>query len=295
MSRRLVIVLVLVAVALGSAAWWRLSPRNGSSVAQGRSGTSGQSAQKTPPAEPPGPSVSLSINESAIADVVPGFPIIFVADIQHPAAGDPSAVAMTISAGTGRWTDWLKVEIRDAQRKPVMWPLTLVTQSPGALALDRENVGRIGWTLSPEMSGTLPEGVYDVRVVLDTRTAADGWKGQQSSTPAVVRVVKSPGALSAGREEERAMLLAGFHQLTGDDRQAMADVDALLATQPHSIDALTMKGDLLAKGGHSDAALTAYDDALTLAYATEGKQTEQPAGLLRRRRSLLTAAIAAGR
>jgi hypothetical protein len=240
---------------------------------------------------PPGPEIDLAVNGSRQPDVVAGFPLLLIAEVLHPALGEASAAPITLASAQGSWTGWLHLEVHDSRGGIVNWPVQSVTSSPGALTLDRDTYGQAGWTLAPERTATLPEGTYRLSIVLDTTSAPDGWKGQATSPPAVVHIRNAPASLSAAQEEQKYLLLANYHGLSGSDQQAAADLDALLSRQPKSVGALALKGDLLTASGKFADALDAYDAALAMTPRAHGKGGEPPVDLLRRRRAALNAVV----
>jgi hypothetical protein len=249
-----------------------------------------------PPEEPPRPLFLLSGNGSGAPQVVQGWPLLAYGRLLHPRAFARDATKiqpMLLAAAEGPWTGAVRLEVRDAKGKQVDWPFHLATVAKPTVALDNQTAGYLGWWLTPEETAALPPGEYELTGTLDTSTAraAGAWQGSARSRSVRIRVTAEPKMLVTEQEEEKHLLLAHFAALRGDDKQALAHLDALLAKQPKSISGLEHKGDLLAAAGQTEAALRNYDAAIA-AYLGRRRlrgqpSPEPPAELLGKHREVL--------
>ncbi len=135
----------------------------------------------------------------------------------------------------------------------------------------------------------LPAGDYELVAVLDATpsTRAGAWKGTVPTDPVRIQVVPEPATLSARQEEEKHLLLAHLAGLRGEMKEAVAQVEALLARQPNSPAGLELKADLRAADGKTAEALKLYDQALGAWLKQNPKAKEPPVALLRKHREVL--------
>jgi hypothetical protein len=113
------------------------------------------------------------------------------------------------------------------------------------------------------------------------------WKGSAQSRPVEIQVAPEPQPLFADQQERKSLLLVHLAQLRGDPKQALAQVDALLARQPKSLAGRELKGDLLAESGEIEAALEQYGLALRGHLALRARWGDPPAQLLQKHRVVL--------
>jgi hypothetical protein len=241
--------------------------------------------------DPSAPKVWIAANGSSAGEIVRGWPLLLEAGIFHPAAFQPGAPKkpLLLAAKEGPWSNALRVEIKDARDEPQSWPLHLTDSPPAVLSLEARTTGELTWWLSPEETAKLPEGGYELVAVLDTThaTAPDGWRGRTVSVPLAIRVRKEPSPLPPQQEAEKYQLLAAYHLLRGDAKQALALADELLKKQPDNLGGLQLKGDLLARDGKTEEALAAYDRALEVFLKKYGTKEGPPRDLLKKRNELL--------
>src|SRR5262249_27110736 len=118
-------------------------------------------------------------------------------------------------------------------------------------------------------------------------TRAGAWKGKVQTEPVRVQVAPEPATLSPRQEEEKHLLLAHLAGLRGEVKEALAQVEALLARQPNSAAGLELKADLRAADGQTAEALKLYDQALGAWLKQNPKAKEPPVALLRKHREVL--------
>jgi tetratricopeptide (TPR) repeat protein len=194
-----------------------------------------------------------------------------------------------IAAREGGWANALHVEVANEAGALQAWPLHLASEVAGPLSLDGASGGLLLFTLSPEATGTLAEGAYQVRVRLDTREAGDTatWKGGASAVPVALRVAPAPQQPTPVQERSASFARATYQLALGDAAQAAAEIDALLQRDPSDRIGLLWKGDLLESAGRTDEALAVYEQALEAFWAANPDAEEPPAQLMARRDALL--------
>jgi hypothetical protein len=248
-----------------------------------------------PSGEPPTPAFILSGNSVGRLRLFQGWPLLVQGRLLDPRAftRDEKIEPMVLAAADGPWTGAVHLEVRDAAEKKVDWPFHLATAAKSSVALDNQTAGYIGWWLSPEETAKLPPGEHVLEGVLDTRTtrAAGAWKGIVRTRSVRIRIVVEPKMLDTEQVEEKHLLLASVAQLRGEQNQALAYLDSLLANQPKNVSGLEHKGDLLAGAGQTEEALRSYDAAIA-AYSGGRRipnqpSLEPPAELLRKHRDVL--------
>jgi hypothetical protein len=231
------------------------------------------------------PRLTLSANNSLFPQAFQGAPLILTGSIYHPGvvSTDTSGTPILINPQNGSWTNTIQLLVTDNAGATQSWPARLVTTATGSLLLDPTNTSTLTWVVSPTATSGITAGTYTVFAVLDTTASAGttGWKGTSNSHPVSIQVTALPSAPSSNQREQQAELLATYDHLTGNDSQAVADLNTFLTQQPNNIGAMKLKGDILAASGQLTEALDAYDGAVAAFYAANpGPLPERPEGLL---------------
>ncbi len=132
------------------------------------------------------------------------------------------------------------------------------------------------WTLSPEITRDLPQGLYRIQV----RAAG----GEQAAT---MNLVPDDAPDSDARSAERILLAAHYAEATGDLGTALSKVAELIDAQPDLMQPRLYKADLLVANGDTTSALAVLDDALRLFHEQEPDADHPPVLIEMRRTELL--------
>jgi hypothetical protein len=234
-----------------------------------------------------GPLLSLAVNGGREVTVPAGWPLLARAGLLHPAAmlAGVTPPPLVVGAPGRGWAESVRVVVADERGAAQTWPLHPAQTTTGPLALDATTGGELVWWLTPEETSRLAPGLYTAQAVLET-SGAGGWQGRVSSVPVSIRIMAEPATLSPAEESEKQILLASYEWWRNNPNQALAHLDALLATQPGNIEALAFKGDLRDEAGATAEALQLYDQAIDAFTAQNPPDTDPPVDLLLRRREL---------
>lgn len=229
------------------------------------------------------PRFSLEVNGVRQAQAYAGWPVILKVMLFHPQifATAANVAPLNIIPVGGSWANNLKLSVVDANGVNQDWPAQFAKIPTGALLLDQQSTGNVAWVVSP--TATIPPGTYRVVGTLDTTASAGttGWSGRVTSNAVSIQIEASPATLTPVQEGEKLKLSALYDHLTGNDAQALTDLNDLLAKQPEAVPALAFQGDLLGQMGQTRQALHSYDQALTNFYAAQSSElTEPPVHLL---------------
>lgn len=227
------------------------------------------------------PLVSISVNGAGDMDAYRGWPLVVEAEVLHRLFnGGPNDAALVLAGPDGSWTGALSVRVTSEQGEQI-WPLHLATAPPGPLTLTVQTPGELTWYLTPEETGAIPTGDYEILAVLDTGDGA-----AVTGEPASVRLRDEPAELTTEQAAQKYLLNAAFEFTRGNREQAAAQTEELLALQPDNIEGLAFQSDLLAEAGQYREALTFIGRSIETFYERNpGK--EAPRSLLKKQRNLL--------
>jgi hypothetical protein len=219
----------------------------------------------------PAPEIGLDVNADRDAVVSLGWPLLIRAAV---ISADGSPLIVGLSAGD--WTQSLHLTITDQSGKAQTWPLQLVPPSSGALNLSGFTNAEAVWLVAPEATASIPAGVYNLAVTLDTTSgAADGtWVGSVTGSGASVQLQPEPASLSSEDEATKYLAIAAYTEFQGDLQGAAAAMDTLIARQPGTLMAYTRKADLLGAGGDYTGALGLYQQTLAMFQANNPDASE---------------------
>jgi len=236
------------------------------------------------------PVLSLSVNDAAALELPRGWPLIVRASLLHPAAFDPAAgpaePLVLASAGAA-----LRLRVAGERGEPQRWPLHAATPLPDELRLEPDGVADALWWLDGAETAALADGRYTLVAELDTAHSAAGWRGTATSPPVGLALSAEPASLPAGRAAEKRWLELALLLVRGEHDAARAAVDALLAERPDDLAALEASADLLAAGGRTQDAFSAYSRALDVFFERSPRPPEPPWRLLRKRQAVMPDAV----
>jgi hypothetical protein len=187
----------------------------------------------------------------------------------------------------------LSVQVRTAAGKPVetrVRPLRSTTRGTRAVTLDGTGSAVLQFGLDPDALAKLPEGDYWVHVLLDTREQEDMWQGIALS--GVVTLTLREGG--EGAPEKSDARSARYYWLDGQYDRVEEIAQRMLARDPASIEAWTLRADVAAARGELADAERAYQLLISL-YGRQHAQdpAPRPPDLLEQRLRDVQAAIAA--
>ncbi len=200
--------------------------------------------------------VSVTANGSTFSALRPGWPLLIAADLLHRDAYTATPAPVRVEGGGGSWASALHIEVRDADGHLVAWPLHADLPAEAVLMLDTTAVGRATYWLSPEETAALASGTYTLYATLDS--TALGVPALRSPQAVPVSLTIGPDAGDAGA---LPFLLAEYHGLRGQKAEALAAVDALLASEAGHLTGLAYRGLLLRGDGRTREALDAFEAA----------------------------------
>lgn len=236
----------------------------------------------------PAPEIAASVHGSAAVELAPGWGWIIDATALNPDAFQARAKTMQLIGSGAGWTSAFSVQLKraDGTAVPLNAVLTGEPPSTATLPLDRETVARARWLVTPQDT-QLPPGKYQLVVAAEAPAAADaGWSGRTESPPVRITIVAPPSPATPAWEERERLIKAHYAEATGDGVGARAEIDALLASQPENVSALTVKGNLQEAANDKAGALKTYDQALSILEKRGLDALEPPVYLLHRRRDL---------
>jgi hypothetical protein len=242
-------------------------------------------AQSQPPL--PSPEIALSINGTPAPQNVQGEPLVLTVVVFNPDIFDIAAVPLQINAQNGSWANTAQITVTNSAGASVTWPLQAIRPPGGTLVLDDQQLGTLQWVLPSSAAQAIAPDTYQILAVMDTTRSAGttGWSGTVSSDPAYLQV-SSPSSPSPAQMAQKLRSQAIVDHILANNSQAINDLDLLLAQNPSSTDALTLKANFLASQGQNEAALAAYEQALQAFNAQNPDPPEPPTTLLRATNSL---------
>jgi MBG domain (YGX type)/Dockerin type I domain len=238
--------------------------------------TNAQSAQSSGPA----PVCALAANAGNDIEAFQGSPLILDATLYHPLQSSTSTllVPLIINAQNGSWANTIQLRVTDASGATQNWPIQLVSPPSGSLTLDETNEGDLTWIVGPSATAVIPPGTYTAVVTVDTTSSAGtiGWNGIITSDSVSVQIGPPPSPLADDQQSEQVQLLAMYDHLSGNDAQAISDLQSYLASQPADVTALELEGKLFEAMGQPDSALDAYDDAVGAFFVSSSGAIPEP-------------------
>lgn len=225
------------------------------------SGLLAQSSESAPP-----PKCSLAANAGNDIQAFQGSPLILEANLYHPNHASISTliVPVLINAKNGSWANTIQLAVTDVNGTTQIWPIKLIGSPAGSITLDDTTEGDLTWVVAPSATAMIAPGVYSVVAAIDTTSSAGatGWNGITTSDSVTIQISPLPSPLAVDQQEEQAELLAMYHHLTGNDAQAISDIQSYLTQQPNDVAALELEGNLFEAMGQPDNALDTYDEAV---------------------------------
>lgn len=231
-------------------------------------------------ADTPEPELSLGV-VSTSAGLYRGWPLVLSIGVVHPdgvrarLAGE-SVTPISIEVPTGRkWSELVKLVVRNAQGQLQPWPFLLLTQVGTTLTLDAAQAGHLVVVLPPEATASLPAGQYSVRAWLDSRegstfTSFKGW----ATSGAELVLQNEPATLTPELHCARGHVFSRYHRARGNTAQAVAVLDAALAQAPEDILCLTARGDMADSLGQTKQAIDFYHRAISARFKQTSAQAD---------------------
>jgi uncharacterized protein (TIGR03437 family) len=225
-----------------------------------------------------GPEIELDVNAQSDAVVSRGWPLLIRA-LLISADGQPLSIALK----SGAWTQALTLTVTASGGAAQKWPLQLVQPATSALSLSGLGTAEAVWLVAAPDSASIPEGVYNLSVALDTSSSAvaGAFTGSVAGGGASVRIQNESASLSTEDEASKYLAFAAYARLKGDAAGVGSALDTLISRQPTVLEAYREKADLLAANGDYAGALAIYEDTISRYLASHPNPTE-PLGPLTR-------------
>jgi hypothetical protein len=214
------------------------------------------------------PTLGLMVNRLGEIDTYPGWPVLVELEVRHPLLfqRDRIAESLPIASRRGPWSEAPSLSVMNSKDEALDFPFRLMAQKEATLLLDTKHTAIVTWWLTGEDTTTIPDGDYRINATLDTLGVLklDAWLGKVQSNSVLIHMKKEPSALSKEQAEEKQLLLAASARALGDRAKAREYIDALLATQPESIQGLALKAGLLEETGDRTEAMVVYEKAISV-------------------------------
>jgi hypothetical protein len=193
----------------------------------------------------------LTVNGSGVAEARQGWPLLIA--LRNPGASPATA---PVAAPPN-------LEISGSDGKAVTWPLKSIPSS----------AGRFLWAVAPDLTQSVPKGVYTLKIRIGEGAGAETASAQLTLTAAT-------DAPTPAQQAQAPYLLATYHSRTGDTDAAKKVVDEALKADPGQVGLLMLRGDvLMASGEYTDAA-AAYVKAMDARAAIVKDEDDDPPLLL---------------
>lgn len=186
------------------------------------------------------------------------------------------------------WTSALRIQVLDADGKPVEAEWELLAATGGVLAFGEEalEAGAVS-ALAGSITAKMAPGEYTLQARLDTAgKAADGaWSGEVPSRRVRVTVVAAESDWQPGEQVLDKRVRARWSQLRGDRETALQLLDGALELAPGDLDVVLEKADLLLEMERREEAVTLLETALKEFRRRYPGASHPPREILRRLRS----------
>jgi hypothetical protein len=121
------------------------------------------------------------------------------------------------------------------------------------------------WILDSVDPGSLPEGSYQIRAVLDEKKLGGALPAGLASSPIVVVVAPSPATPSPGAAQRKCLAIMSASAWKSDAAKALATAAAYLAEHPKDVAVLFLQGKIQRSQGRKLEALASFEAALMAA------------------------------
>jgi hypothetical protein len=216
-----------------------------------------------PPAQRKSPIVvSASANSSVQAVVAAGWPVVVeVMLLLKPDAG----ASLTLANSAGPWSDALKLECTGpdgADRSALFSP---AYASERSIELTHERSGLMVWILDAVDPGSMPEGTYQIRAVVDEKKIGGTLPPGLVSSRVVVTVAPSPATPSPGAAQRKCLAMMNASAWKRGTAQALATAASYLTEHPKDVAVLFLQGKIQRAEGRKVEALASFEAALMAA------------------------------
>jgi len=267
--RRLIIALVVLAVA-GGIAVWRLRSRAPQNPGVPPATTDAAAGGIPTPAA----DLVLQVNGGARVDVTSGTPVFFTVSLTGTAPGPSIRIATTARP----WFAGLRFETADEkpfaprvdQLGPAVaylfdedprTPMATAAEQTNALLVDASRVHQVELGLSPDEAARLTAGSYDVRAVLSLTTAAKGEIRVTSNAVTITVATAATAQPSPAEEKRRLESTAHFYLRSEKWEDAHRIAVQLVGREGAGAEAHILLADALNGLRRDEEALAAYYEA----------------------------------
>jgi hypothetical protein len=206
-----------------------------------------------PPPDPVAPRLHVTANDSDVAEIPAGWPLVLAVSLHAPVGA-----TLRLAAPSGPWSSLVRLELPQGA-----WNLRPASAPDSGITLDGAHSGLLLWTLLPEELDALPRGNYQVKALLDTPANSTGaWAGTVQAASAELRLVKPIPRLTEEQDFRRSRLLVNAFVLRSDPETAGREAEGLLRRHPNSPLASLLVADLLESAGKKEEAAALLDRAI---------------------------------
>ncbi|MGJ5819749.1 hypothetical protein [Paludibaculum fermentans] len=216
------------------------------------------------------PELSLSANGRAKTQLGSGQPLILQLSVMHPqileAQEGEERHPVVLPALDESWAKAVRITLHNSNGEAVDLPFTLHASPDQRLVLNPAEQAEAYWSLSPEQTATLAEGVYVVRATLDTSTIAlgDEWNGTLDADEIPFELRAMPAEPGINERAEHLRLLAEYTALRNSLDEAIVHTEDWIRLQPENAPAHAMKAELLERAGRTGEAFQFYGQAIAI-------------------------------
>jgi tetratricopeptide (TPR) repeat protein len=190
------------------------------------------------------------------------------------------AEAPSLGAQNRPWFKLISLfRIIDGESKQLAWPLHLLSYFPStAIAtLDGSTTCLVEFGLDPDDIGKIEPGKYRIRAVVE-KVSSEKETGIRSfeSNAVEIDVLATKLSEDAGEKEGYLTTVATYYLKRGTLARASVIVEKILARDTHSLDGLTLLGQINEAKGDYKAALETYRKAVDEFYLQQPDDYEGP-------------------
>jgi len=228
--------------------------------------------------------IGLTLNESEWPVVYSGWPLLVGVILINEDAYEAN-VPVTLAPD---WKTFIHLIVKDTAGNQFTWPFHLVVVPDENVTLDSLTFVQVGYWLEPNEISQIPEGDYELTVVLDSSAYSSLGNSFLSveSAPRNITISSSPGSSSVEQKTEKDLLLTNLSIWKRDNTKAMEYLNGILMYNQDDLTALLLIGKLLEDEGDAGGALYVYSKAVEIFYENNPNPAEPPFELLHTQNAL---------
>jgi len=195
--------------------------------------------------------------------------------LAYPQIETPSIV---LGANSLPAVDLINIQVRDQNGENINLVTRVLEQSDFAkqiTQLDHSRSLRFTFVVESEQLTALAQGHYHFVASIDTLNQQDMWQGWAYSNSVTVSLSAQHPQSDWENSNERASMQSYFLLADKQYKNAQLHANSWIQRDPESIDAWSSLGDALAGLKQRDAALDAYNEALSYFFTKHGNPPEE--------------------